>query len=111
MSVRSIRKNESGLFSAISGSVCVSQDSVLLYRSYSPHRTIPTRLLSSIVSCSDDNSEMSRIATLLDAGYSARMASDPTRTDAVREFVHRLRRALPSNIVDLRLFGSEARGD
>ena len=27
------------------------------------------------------------------------------------EFVERLRRALPGNIVDVRLFGSEARGD
>ena len=38
------------------------------------------------------------------------MPSDPNRTRATGEFVRRLRRNLPANIVDLRLFGSEARG-
>ena len=38
------------------------------------------------------------------------MPSDPNRTRATSEFVRRLRRDLPANIVDLRLFGSEARG-
>ena len=38
------------------------------------------------------------------------MPSDPNRTRATGEFVRRLRRHLPANIVDLRLFGSEARG-
>ena len=38
------------------------------------------------------------------------MPSDPNRTRATGEFVRRLRRDLPANIVDLRLFGSEARG-
>jgi hypothetical protein len=43
-----------GLFSAISGSVGVSHDSVRCTRSY-PTSQAPTRLLSSTVSCSDDN--------------------------------------------------------
>ena len=38
------------------------------------------------------------------------MASDLNRTRATAEFVQRLRRDLPANIVELRLFGSEARG-
>ena len=38
------------------------------------------------------------------------MPSDPNRTRATGEFVRRLRRDLPANVVDLRLFGSEARG-
>ena len=38
------------------------------------------------------------------------MPSDPNRTRATDEFVRRLRRDLPANIVGLRLFGSEARG-
>ena len=38
------------------------------------------------------------------------MLSDPNRTRATGEFVRRLRRDLPANVVDLRLFGSEARG-
>ena len=38
------------------------------------------------------------------------MPSDPNRARATGEFVRRLRRDLPANIVDLRLFGSEARG-
>ena len=38
------------------------------------------------------------------------MPSDSNRTRATGEFVRRLRRDLPANIVDLRLFGSEARG-
>ena len=38
------------------------------------------------------------------------MPPDPNRTRATGEFVRRLRRDLPANIVDLRLFGSEARG-
>ena len=38
------------------------------------------------------------------------MPSDPYRTRATGEFVRRLRRDLPANIVGLRLFGSEARG-
>ena len=38
------------------------------------------------------------------------MPSDPNRTRATGEFVRRLRRDLPANIVDLRLFGSDARG-
>ena len=38
------------------------------------------------------------------------MPSDPNRTRATEEFVRRLRRDLPEHIVDLRLFGSEARG-
>ena len=38
------------------------------------------------------------------------MPSDPNRARATGEFVRRLRRDLPANVVDLRLFGSEARG-
>ena len=44
-----------GLFSAISGSVGVSHDSVLLYAQLYPTSQAPTRLLSSTVSCSDDS--------------------------------------------------------
>ena len=39
------------------------------------------------------------------------MASTSNRRLAVEEFVKRLRTALSTNIVDLRLFGSEARGE
>jgi uncharacterized protein len=39
------------------------------------------------------------------------MPTDPIRIRATREFVERLRRELPANIVEVRLFGSEARGD
>src|SRR5438876_12126834 len=39
------------------------------------------------------------------------MPADTRRTDATGEFVRRLRRDLPANIIDVRLFGSEARGD
>ena len=39
------------------------------------------------------------------------MPSDPNRTRATGEFVRRVRRDLSANIVDLRLFGSEARGE
>ena len=39
------------------------------------------------------------------------MPVDSNRTRATREFVHRLRRDLPQHIIDVRLFGSEARGD
>ena len=39
------------------------------------------------------------------------MPSDSNRRRAVNEFVRRLRHDLPDNILDLRLFGSEARGD
>lgn len=39
------------------------------------------------------------------------MPRDPHRTRATQEFARRLRRDLPANIVDLRLFGSEARGE
>ncbi len=39
------------------------------------------------------------------------MPGDSNRTRATREFVHRLRRDLPQHIIDIRLFGSEARGD
>ena len=39
------------------------------------------------------------------------MPADPNRTLATEEFVRRLRRDLPEHIVDLRLFGSEARGE
>ena len=42
--------------------------------------------------------------------YTTAMPSDPNRTRATGEFVRRLRRDLPANIVGLRLFGSEARG-
>jgi predicted nucleotidyltransferase len=38
------------------------------------------------------------------------MPTDPNREAAIKEFVRRLRRDLPEHIVDLRLFGSEARG-
>src|SRR5206468_12389224 len=38
------------------------------------------------------------------------MPADTRRTDATGEFVRRLRRDLPANIIDVRLFGSEARG-
>ena len=38
------------------------------------------------------------------------MPTDPNRTRATEEFVRRLRRDLPEHIVDLRLFGSETRG-
>ena len=38
------------------------------------------------------------------------MPIDSNRTRATEEFVRRLRRDLPGHIVDLRLFGSEARG-
>ena len=37
--------------------------------------------------------------------------SDSNRRRAIAAFVGRLRSDLPDNIVDLRLFGSEARGD
>jgi predicted nucleotidyltransferase len=39
------------------------------------------------------------------------MPPDPHRTHATQEFARRLRRDLPANIIDLRLFGSEARGE
>jgi predicted nucleotidyltransferase len=39
----------------------------------------------------------------------ASMSADPVRQQAVGEFVGRLRRAVAGNILDLRLFGSEAR--
>lgn len=39
------------------------------------------------------------------------MPRDSNRTLATTEFVRRLRRDLPTNVVGLRLFGSEARGD
>jgi predicted nucleotidyltransferase len=39
------------------------------------------------------------------------MAAATTRQRALTEFVARLRRALEVNLVDVRLFGSEARGD
>src|SRR5712671_3755779 len=38
------------------------------------------------------------------------MPADTRRTDATGEFVRRLRRDLPANIIDVRLFGSKARG-
>jgi predicted nucleotidyltransferase len=37
--------------------------------------------------------------------------SRPNRQLALTEFVTRLRKALPRNVVDVRLFGSEARGE
>ena len=44
--------------------------------------------------------------------YTTAMPTDSTgRRAAVNEFVRCLRRDLPDNILDLRLFGSEARGD
>jgi predicted nucleotidyltransferase len=39
------------------------------------------------------------------------MTSDPQRTHAIEEFARRLRQDLSTNIVDVRLFGSEARGE
>ena len=42
--------------------------------------------------------------------YTTAVLTDPNRTRATEEFVRRLRRDLPEHIVDLRLFGSEARG-
>jgi predicted nucleotidyltransferase len=39
------------------------------------------------------------------------MPSASDRRQALKEFVNRLRQALSSNIVDVRLFGSEARGE
>jgi len=39
------------------------------------------------------------------------MLSASNRRPALTEFVKRLRHALPANVVDVRLFGSEARGD
>lgn len=39
------------------------------------------------------------------------MASAPNRRLAVEEFVRRLREALSNNVLDVRLFGSEARGE
>ena len=42
--------------------------------------------------------------------YTTAMLTDPNRTRATEEFARRLRRDLSEHIVDLRLFGSEARG-
>jgi predicted nucleotidyltransferase len=41
----------------------------------------------------------------------APMPSASNRRPALTEFVKRLRLALPGNVVDVRLFGSELRGD
>ena len=43
--------------------------------------------------------------------YTTRMASPSNRRLAVEEFVRRLRQALSSTMLDVRLFGSEARGE
>lgn len=43
--------------------------------------------------------------------YTTLVSPDANRRLAVAEFVRRLRRDLPGNIVDVRLFGSEARRD
>ena len=43
--------------------------------------------------------------------YTTSMASASRRRLAVEEFVRRLRQALSSNMLDVRLFGSEARGE
>ena len=43
--------------------------------------------------------------------YTTSMPSASNRQLAVEEFVGRLRQALSDNIVDVRLFGSEARGE
>ena len=45
------------------------------------------------------------------SGYTDGMAAAAIRQRALTEFVTRLRRALEVNLVDVRLFGSEARGD
>jgi predicted nucleotidyltransferase len=39
------------------------------------------------------------------------MPSASRRRPALQEFVTRLRQALPQNVLEIRLFGSEARGD
>jgi uncharacterized protein len=39
------------------------------------------------------------------------MSADPTRALAIGEFLRRLRQDLPAHVVDVRLFGSEARGE
>jgi predicted nucleotidyltransferase len=39
------------------------------------------------------------------------MQSAANRRAALGEFVKRIKQALPANVVDVRLFGSEARGD
>jgi uncharacterized protein len=39
------------------------------------------------------------------------MSADPNRARAIGEFVRRLRQDLPAHLVDIRLFGSEARGE
>jgi predicted nucleotidyltransferase len=43
--------------------------------------------------------------------YTTSMASASTRRLAVEEFVKRLRQGLSSHMLDVRLFGSEARGE
>ena len=43
--------------------------------------------------------------------YTTSMPSASNRQLAVEEFVSRIRQALSSNVVDVRLFGSEARGE
>ena len=44
-------------------------------------------------------------------GYTTSMPLASNRQLAVEEFVNRLRHALAGNLVDVRLFGSEARGE
>ena len=39
------------------------------------------------------------------------MPSASNRRPALTEFVRRIREALPTNVIDVRLFGSEARGE
>ncbi len=39
------------------------------------------------------------------------MVSNPNRRIALAEFVKRLRQTLPASVLDVRLFGSEARGE
>lgn len=43
--------------------------------------------------------------------YTTRMHSAPYRREALEEFVKQLRQSLSGNVVDVRLFGSEARGE
>ncbi len=43
--------------------------------------------------------------------YTTNVASPSSRHLALTEFVTRLRTALPRNVIDVRLFGSEARGE
>lgn len=66
-------------------------------------RDAPTRRLWWVAPC--------WARTTLARRYTTSMPSDSDRRLAVEEFVRRLRQTLSTNVVDVRLFGSEARGD